>query len=310
MTDRIPVSVVIPAHDAERFLAGTIESALGQTLRPLEVLVVDDGSRDATGKVASSFRPPVRVLQGEGRGVSAARNLGMAAARGEWIAWLDHDDLWEPDKLERQARMVTEDSDAVMVFTQARVEPVDGMAAEPPGIFPLIDDPVRLLEDPLVELAHWNFVPMSSVMTSRAALRELDGPFDTRYHLSEDWDLWLRVARRHPRGLRYVDAPLTRYRIVAGRATRRMGDLRLEDIAIFEELMRSCPGLLESDPRRCRDTRHRLRREAGYWLLKEGRGTEAREHLKEAWRLRPGSLRPLGLLAASLLPGAGRPGGD
>jgi len=308
MTDT-RVSVVIPAHDAEPFLAATIASALGQTLAPLEVLVVDDASRDATRDVASSFGSPVRVLQGEGRGVSAARNLGMAAARGEWIAWLDHDDLWEPEKLDRQVRIVRDDPRAGLVFTEARVEPADGGPAVAAEVFPLIDDPARLLANPLGELAHWNFVPMSSVMTSRGALQGLDGPFDTRYQLSEDWDLWLRIARRYPRGLRFIDAPLMRYRIVSGRATQRMGDLRLEDIAIFEDLMRACPALQAADPRRCRDTRHRLRREAGYWLLKEGRGAEARAHLREAWRLRPGSLRPLGLLAASLLPGAGRPGG-
>jgi hypothetical protein len=301
--------VVIPAHDAALFLRETIASALAQTLPPLEVVVVDDASRDATREVAAAFGPPVRLLRGEGRGVSAARNLGMAEARGEWIAWLDHDDLWDPRKLERQGRVVQDDPEAVLVFTQARVEAPGDPAEGAPEIFPQLDQPARLLEDALAELAHWNFLPMSSVMTRRSALARLDGPFDTRYRLSEDWDLWLRVAMRWPRGLRYIGEPLTRYRIVAGRATARMADLRLEDIAIFEDLMRSCPALQARDASRCRDTRHRLRREAGYWLMKEGRGPEARAQLREAWRLRPGSLRPLGLLAATLLPGSGRSGG-
>lgn len=303
MSGRIDVSVVVPAHDAERFLRPTLASALGQTLAPCEVIVVDDGSRDATAAIAASCGERVRVLPGGGRGVSAARNLGVQAARGSWIAFLDHDDLWEPDKLERQARLAADDPSVVMVFTQARVERDGAISgdAEPAEIFPVMADPGHMMAHAYEELAHWNFVPMSSVMARTGALRELEGPFDPRWDLSEDWDLWLRLARRHPGGLRFVAAPLTRYRIVAGRATERMADLRLEDLAIFEEQVRAAPWLERDDPGRCRLTRHRLRREAGYWLMKEGRAAEARPHLRAAWRLRPASLRSLGYLAAALV---------
>jgi glycosyltransferase involved in cell wall biosynthesis len=296
------ISVVIPAHNAEPFLEATLRSALEQTLPPLEVIVVDDGSRDATASLAARFEPAVRVLQGGGRGVSAARNTGVAEARGDWIAFLDHDDLWLPDKLARQAFLVENDSAAVMAFTQASV--LHGGQPSQGEIFPDIPDPDRLLAGAYEELVHWNFVPMSSVLARADVLRGLDGPFDPRWSLSEDWDLWLRVARRHPRGLRFVPAPLMRYRIVAGRATARMADLRLEDLAIFEEQIRAEPWLESRDPARCRAARHRMHREAGYWLMREGRRAEARSHLWAAWKLRPASLRPLGHLAATLI-GAG-----
>src|SRR5437763_396949 len=93
------VSVVVPVRNGERFLGQALESALGQTLRPTEVIVVDDGSTDATVQVAAAF--PVLVVASDGRGVSAARNTGVAASRGELIAFLDHDDVWERAKLER-----------------------------------------------------------------------------------------------------------------------------------------------------------------------------------------------------------------
>jgi len=91
--------------------------------------------------------------------------------------------------------------------------------------------------------------------------------------------------------------------IVEGRATERMGDLRLEDIAIVRDQLRRHPWLVRNDPRRCRDTLHRLHEEAGYWLMKEGRRVEARRVLSEAWRIKPSSLGPLARLLASLAGG-------
>ena len=98
-----------------------------------------------------------------------------------------------------------------------------------------------------------------------------------------------------------IAEPLTRYMIVQGRATARMADLRLEDIAIFNEQLRLHPWLAASNPRRCRRTLHRLHEEAGYWLLKEGRRAEARRALGAAWRIRPSSLKPLARLLGSWL---------
>lgn len=99
------VSVLIPAHDAEATLAETLASAAAQTFREIEIIVVDDGSHDATAHVAEHFAasdPRVRVLRQDNRGVAAARNRAIAEARGKWIAPLDADDLWHPDKLALQ----------------------------------------------------------------------------------------------------------------------------------------------------------------------------------------------------------------
>ena len=94
------VSVVIPAFDAERTVGAAISSVLWQTYGDLEVVVVDDGSGDATGAIASSFPEPVRVVRRENGGVAAARNLGIAEARGELIAFCDADDVLLPRHLE------------------------------------------------------------------------------------------------------------------------------------------------------------------------------------------------------------------
>ena len=293
------VSVVIPAHNAERFIRSTLESVLAQTFGDLEVLVVDDGSSDATAEIVDSFGSPITLMAGPRLGVSAARNRGIAGARGEYVALLDHDDRWHPDKIRRQVEVLETDPIAGLVFTLAEVE--EGGAVT--GVFPELPDPGRFLARAYENLAHWNYIPMSSVMLRRSILAALKGPFDTSFSLAEDWDLWLRVAAGlPPGGVRFLPEPLTRYVILSGRATERMADLRLEDLAIFHRQLAERPSLATEDPERARATLHRLHLEAGYWLLKEGRRAEARRQLAAAWRRRPSSFKPLAYLAASLIP--------
>ncbi|MGQ9503351.1 MAG: glycosyltransferase family 2 protein [Thermogutta sp.] len=114
MTSKSPrISVVIPVFNGERFLAEAIRSALAQTLPPYEILVVDDGSTDESAELAESFGPPVRVLREENRGEAAARNCGIEAARGDWIAFLDCDDVWKPEKLALQAAFFANGTDCI-----------------------------------------------------------------------------------------------------------------------------------------------------------------------------------------------------
>jgi glycosyltransferase involved in cell wall biosynthesis len=96
------VSVVIPAYNSRSYIAPALDSILVQKHRPLEILVVDDGSTDSTAQMVRAYAPEVRLIEQDQRGHPAARNAGIRAATGEFLAFLDHDDLWSPDKLERQ----------------------------------------------------------------------------------------------------------------------------------------------------------------------------------------------------------------
>jgi glycosyltransferase involved in cell wall biosynthesis len=102
------ISCIVPVFNGERFLAEALDSILGQTYRPLEVIVVDDGSTDATAELAAGYAPRVTCLRQDNRGAASAKNLGVSASRGELIAFLDADDLWLPGKLERQAAWLRE----------------------------------------------------------------------------------------------------------------------------------------------------------------------------------------------------------
>lgn len=110
------VSVVIPCYNGARFLRETLESAVAQTHSPLEILVIDDGSTDDSAAIAESFGPPVRVIRQSNQGESVARNRGIEEAKGNWVAFLDADDLWLPNKLERCVSNISPDIDWLCTF--------------------------------------------------------------------------------------------------------------------------------------------------------------------------------------------------
>jgi glycosyltransferase involved in cell wall biosynthesis len=114
------VSVVIPAHNSRRYIVETLDSILAQRHRPLEILVVDDGSTDSTAQIVRGYAPEIRLIEQQQRGHPAARNTGIRAAAGEFLAFLDHDDLWSPDKLERQMASFERNPALDLVFGHIR----------------------------------------------------------------------------------------------------------------------------------------------------------------------------------------------
>ena len=118
MTEQHPlVSVIIPVHNGGRYLRAALESVFAQTYRPFEVIVVDDGSTDDSGVIAQSFHD-VRYIHQANQGVAAARNNGIEAARGEFFAFLDQDDLWTPEKLKLQIAYLLSHPDLGYTLTQ------------------------------------------------------------------------------------------------------------------------------------------------------------------------------------------------
>lgn len=111
------VSVVIPLYKGARFIGRTLDSILAQTIRPTEVLVIDDGSPDDSGRIVEAFGPPVTLIRIANGGAAAARNLGASKAKGNWIALCDQDDLWHPAKLEKQLRLANECPELHCVLT-------------------------------------------------------------------------------------------------------------------------------------------------------------------------------------------------
>ena len=204
----LKISVIIPAFNAERYIAKAIESCLSQTYAPHEIIVIDDASTDGTAAIAESFPAPVRVIRlTENNGVSVARNRGVAASTGDWIAFLDADDWFLPDKLELQRRCALENPKAVLIYTGYRMIGING--SESCGRF---FSPRELWP----RLRYRDDINLSSVLLHRDAFDAVGG-FDPAFHIAQDWDLWLRLAARYSvKMFAAVPEPLVVYRRVAG----------------------------------------------------------------------------------------------
>ena len=205
------VSVVIPTRNRSDLLQLALRSVLRQQNAALEAIVVDEASTDATSAVVAAFRDPrVRVIRHETpRGVASARNRGGSEARGEWLAFLDDDDLWAPDKLVRQLEAVqTSGCDwvytgAVNITDGGRI--VSGQAPLPPA-------------DIMATLPRYNAIPGggSNVVVRRTTWLSV-GTFDSRLKNTEDWELWIRLAK-HGRPA-WVCSPLVAYRVHSSNAS-------------------------------------------------------------------------------------------
>jgi glycosyltransferase involved in cell wall biosynthesis len=201
------VSVVIPTYNRAHLVTKAVASALAQTVPPLEVIVVDDGSTDDTRTRLSPYGTSCRYLYQTNQGVSAARNLGIGEARGEFIAFLDSDDVWHPRKLEYQLRALGERPEVGLLGTGAMEWPASSF----PEIATYDAGRVRLL--PWSTIAVRNGLGTSSVMTRSAVLKAAGG-FDPVMKGSEERDLWLRIAEVS--SVAILDLPLVGWCVFAG----------------------------------------------------------------------------------------------
>lgn len=179
------VSVVMPVFNGADYLAGAIDSVLCQTYQGFELIVVDDGSTDATQDIVSRYGDRVRLEAQRNQGHAAARNLGVKVAQGEWIAMIDADDLWDASKLERQLRHI---ADADVIYSAAcnfqDSQRVEGVTFRN-RVCPFGD----VFEDLLID----NFITHSSVLIRRESFLAAGG-YDETLRTTCDWDLWLRLS--------------------------------------------------------------------------------------------------------------------
>jgi glycosyltransferase involved in cell wall biosynthesis len=193
-TNSPAVSVIIPAYNYARFLPRAIKSVITQTLRDFEVIVVDDGSTDDTAAVARGYLsdPRVRYIYQENRGLSAARNTGISLAKGKYIAFLDADDLWLPEKLEKQLRIFEREAGSV-ALVYCFIEYIDeqGTVLESAKELP-VENPT--LGDLLY--ANWVLGSGSSVLIKKEAFDRV-GLFDEELRSLEDMNMWLRILHEY-----------------------------------------------------------------------------------------------------------------
>ncbi len=271
------ISVIIPAYNQADYLAAAVHSVLDQTYRNIEVIVVDDGSTDQTAEIGQSFADPrVRYFHQENRGLSGARNTGIRNARGDYLSYLDSDDLFLPDKLSLLAKVLDATPEVGLVAGQAI--PIDESEQKIGKVFdtPLPADPTNLLLG--------NPLHVGSVLVRKSCQDEV-GFFDETLRSYEDWDMWLRLGLAGC-GMAWVDQPVSLYRFHTAQMTRIGTQMTTATFAVLDNFF-NIPDL----PRPWLDLKARaysnahLRATAQAYLSRDFE--RAKEHLSSAVDLNP-----------------------
>lgn len=291
------ISVIIPSYNSARFLAESIGSVLAQTYRPLEIVVIDDGSTDATSEAVAPYANRIRYIRQENRGLAGARNRGIQETRGEFIAFLDADDQWMPEKLARQWKCFCDHPSVPLVHTDTLCwnEDVDEIVPQKLGRSDYVGDCYR-------RLFFENYVTPSTVVVRRDCI-EMTGLFHDGLPGVEDLDLWLRIARHYPFG--YVDEPLVQYRIHNLNMSKNDLQMRRGELIALERALAADPALVSKiGTPIVRQRLYKLSLGVGYHYFDQGDFLFAREFLSKALSYRPGQLYPIALWSATWLPSA------
>ena len=280
MRDPALVSVIMPVFCGERFVAAAIESVLAQTYQSVELVIVNDGSTDASDSEIKRFlpHPSIRYVQQANSGVANARNSGIENASGAFIALLDQDDLWLPNKLELQVRYLI--AYPAVGFVHSRVECIDahGLARSCEGairVHPFAGSCATAL------LLGNGIAPLTVVM--RAACIDSVGKFDQRFAPADDWEMWMRIARLYPVG--FIDEVTARYRFHGQNISNDQLKMQRAVLKIIDAVCDRFPDIPRSvGAAGVADARYRALALAAQALEDRGRRSDARRFWAEAFR--------------------------
>lgn len=267
------VSVIIPTYNCAEFLKNAIDSVLKQTYKDYEIIVVDDGSTDDTRHIVGQFDGNIRYFFQDNAGPAAARNAGIKNAAGKYIAFLDSDDYFFPEKLELQTAYIGRYPDMAMVFSDACTTYTDG---------------TRIPHYKLIQEPHWgmifdklflnNFINNSTVLLHKSYL-EKTGLFDETIRYSEDYELYLRIAKNFPIG--YIDKVLVKFdRTRQNRLTRNIEKLFESDIRILSRLIDGDSAYFSSRKYLIKERFSRLGFDFGWRYFNQNNLIKAREQFK------------------------------
>ena len=240
--DTLRISVIMPVYNGERTIRESIESALNQTFTDFELIVIDDGSQDATLDILADIQDTrLKIFSYSNAGISASRNRGIAHARGEFVTFLDADDLWTPDKLETQLKALEANPQAILAYSWTEFIDETG---RPVGTFLRSTASGNVL----AELLESNFIGSgSNALINKQAIVEL-GEFDQSFSPAGDWDMWLRLAAHY----QFAVVPSTQvlYRITESAATNNLLRMETSSLAVIERAFDHAPESLQYIKRR------------------------------------------------------------
>ncbi|HTB19606.1 MAG TPA: glycosyltransferase [Bryobacteraceae bacterium] len=255
------ISVIIPVYNVAGFLRQAVDSALAQTCRDIEVIVVDDGSTDCSADTLRDLDDPrLRVIREEHAGSAAARNAGLRSASGELVAFLDADDLWAPGNLERQSAFLASHPEVDMTFGHSLVVDEEGRSL---GFrSSTCSGPVSL-----PRLLRTNEIGNGSCLLLRREALDRAGWFDPKLSACVDIDVWMRMASLRPGNVVAIPEVLTFYRRRQGQISGDWRRMEAGYLQLLERLRRIAPLDVQREENRSRAGRYRyyarLARESG-----------------------------------------------
>jgi len=286
-----PVTVVMAVYNASWCVEKALDSIAAQTLQPFEVLVCDDGSVDGTPDlIEQRYGERFTVLRLPHRNAAATRRVGLEQASGEWLAFVDADDVWSPDKLERQMAFLARHPELRWLSSDGAFVSAEGVIRE--SWLSDYFQPVRdLTGDLFPALLQRCFPLMSSVLLHRDAYAAVGG-IDPAIVYSHDYDLWLRVAARYPCGL--MSDRLVQYLYHPGQLSRRLEDRARDDLAIMRRIEHGSLGQRPAVRGSAAERAAALEFELALHCYRSGRVAEGRARL---WRAAAGGPLPRRALA-------------
>ena len=275
------VSAVIPAYNSERYLARAIDSVLAQTYPNIECIVVDDGSTDATGRIIESYGARVRGIRQPNGGASAARNAGLAAAKGRYIAFLDSDDYWLDTKTANQVAVFQAYPGLVLVCCGFEWQAADGCGAAPISPGPAYRPDLLERFDDLAPLLLGPYLGTPSVMVDAETIRGIGG-FDTGLPVAEDVDMYFRLCAN--RSYARLNQTLVHFQFRAGSLSKELRGYR-DNLRVLDRLEHLLPEFAGAHAESFRAWRLEI---YSWWvrdLLFRGQGRSARAALRESRRI-------------------------
>ncbi len=226
------VSVIITSYNYARYISEAIESVRAQTYSPNEIIVVDDGSTDDTRAVLAPYaNAGVICIFQENQGKSGALNRGLAASHGEFIAFLDSDDAWLPDAVERRMALFDADPGVGVVYARTLVVDADGVLQAYQ-----LGAPARHAGDTVRSLLGGVFIPFVTFMVRRTRLDDVGAAFDPAFGAANDWEMFLRLARVCR--FAFLAEPVARYRIHGANWSRNAGAVNAEILRLVHLTLR------------------------------------------------------------------------
>ncbi len=221
----VMISIIIPAYNSAKYLPETIDSILAQGMRDYEIIIIDDGSTDNTREVIDKFNAKIKYIYQKQKGAAAARNRGIRNSRGDYIAFLDADDIWLPQKIRLQMQYFNNNPEISIIYTDAQVFDERGL------IWHSANRHMRMYSGKIYyKLFLENFIHTSSVILKRACLERV-GLFDESLGPCEDYEFWLRLARDYE--FAFINKPLVKYRLSSNSFSRgKAGFERMFNLAI------------------------------------------------------------------------------